>query len=107
MGDETLNTGKGGVVADGVDLDPDRRVGGDGAGDYLVSAGLGDGSGLAGDHRFVNFCGTVHDDTVGGDAPAGTDQHGVADGEFGGGHRFGASIDDSLGFVGEKLGEGG
>ena len=55
VGDQPLDAGQRGVVADGVDADPDRRVGRHRAGDDPVAGALGDRLGLAGDHRLVEL----------------------------------------------------
>ena len=55
VGDEPLDAGEGGVVADGGDPHPDRGVGRDGAGDDAIAGALGDGLRFAGDHRLVEL----------------------------------------------------
>ena len=50
LGDEALDAGQGGVVADRLDPDPDRRVSGDSAGHHPVADRVGNRPGLSGDH---------------------------------------------------------
>ena len=66
VGDELLDTGQGGVVPGGGDLDAQPRVGGDGAGDDLRSGLATHRLGLAGDHRLVHRGRAVDDLPVGG-----------------------------------------
>ncbi len=107
VGDHALDAGEGGVVADGVDADPDRGIGGHGAGDDSVAVAAPDGLGLAGDHGLVERRLPVGDGAVGGDPATGADQHHIADVERGDRDFFGGVAVDAFGGVGQQLGEGG
>src|SRR5581483_5397340 len=108
FGDEALDPGQRGVVADGVDAYSDRRVGRHGPRDHGVARELGDRAGLAGDHRLVELSGAVDDLAVGGNATAGTYEHDVTGAQFAEGYGFDAAIrGDALGLVGQQGGERG
>ena len=78
LGDEPLDAGERGVVADGLDPHADRGVGRDRAGDDPVADLLRHRPRLAGDHRLVDLRFAVDDRAVGGDTRAGADEHDVA-----------------------------
>ena len=79
VGDEALDAGQRGVVADCFDAHPHRRVGRHRAGDDAVARALGHRPGLAGDHRLVELGLAVDDRPVGRHPTAGADQHDVAE----------------------------
>ena len=106
VGDEPLDPGEGGVLADGIDPESQRRVGRDGAADDSVSRGLGDRLGLARDHRLVHLCSAVGDRAVGRHPATGAHEHDITAGQLAEPDGAeGIAIDD-LGLVGQQLGEG-
>jgi hypothetical protein len=106
LGDQPADPGQGGLLADGVHLDPDRRVGDHGAGDHPVAGPLGDRAGLAGDHGLVHLGLAVGDHTVGRHPAAGADEDEVADGQAANGHGPGPFGGDQVGLVGQQRRQG-
>ncbi len=50
----------------------------EGAGDHLITGGLANQLGLAGDHRFIDRARPFLDETIGGNARTGPDQQQIA-----------------------------
>ena len=78
FGDEPLDAGQRGVVADRLDAHPDRGVGRDRPGDDAVAHVLRDRPRLPGDHRLVELGFAVDDHAVGGHAGTRAHEHDVA-----------------------------
>jgi hypothetical protein len=101
--DEAADPGESGPFPDGADPDPQRRIGGYGAGNHPVARALGDSPGLAGDHRFVDVGLAVSHHAVSGHPPARADQHQVAGGQFVEPDRLDGTVGtDPLGRVGQQ-----
>jgi hypothetical protein len=103
--DETLDAGQPRPLADRTHPHVRRRAEDDGSGDDRSARGPFDGPRLAGDHRLVELDRFGQQLTVGGDPPAGPDQHDVLDREGGHGDGLGPVAAHPLGLVGEQLGE--
>ena len=108
FGDEPLDAGERGVVADRLDAHADGGVGRDRPGDDAVADVLRHRPRLAGDHRLVELGLAVDDHAVGGHARARAHEHDVARAQRRERHRLDApSSVDALGLVGQQLGERG
>ena len=105
LGDETLNAGQRGVLADPVDADAQRRVGRDRAGDHAIALTPPDRPRLAGDHRLVHVRRPVDDLAVGRNTRARPDQDDIARGQRRDRHRLDRPVPNALGLVGQQLGE--
>ncbi len=101
VGDQALDAGQGGVVADGVDAHPHRRVGRHRSRHDPLALTAGHGEGLTRDHRLVEGGAAVVDDAVGWYPAARTHQYHVVHGEGPDGDLFHLATDDSLRGVGQ------
>ena len=88
FGDEPLDAGQRGVVADRVDPHPQRESVAHRAGDDAVARPLRDRPRLAGDHRLVELGLAVDDRAVGGHPAARAHEHDVADAQLVERHRL-------------------
>ena len=76
-------------------------VGSHGAGHHHLTDLAEDRLGFAGDHGFVELCGTVDDGAISGHAGAGPDQNDVINAQLGDRHGVGGSVDNLLGLIWE------
>ena len=86
-------------------LDPQPGIRCDGAGHHRITDGSANGSGLAGDHGFVQIGRTGNDSAVGGHPTTGPDDDDIAHLEFGGPNEDHPVTFDTLGLIGEQRGE--
>ena len=99
VGNHALDPGQGGVPACSLHPDADGVVGGHGTGDHLVTGVAEDGTGFAGDHRLIEFGGSLDDGSVGRHPGTGPHQHDVVDDQLGDGHGAGGPVNDFLGLI--------
>lgn len=101
LGNESLDPGEGGVVTDGVDPDPDRRVGRHCSSNSAIAGRLGDRLGLASDHGLIDLSVTVDDHTISRYTTTGPDQNDVIDSQIVDRHRLDAAADGAFGLIGK------
>src|SRR5680860_985519 len=91
-----LDSGKRGVVAEGVDPEADRRPRGNRPGHDPVAGSLVHRPGFAGDHRLVDLGLAIDDHAIGRHARSGPHQHHIAHCQRRHRHDFGSAIGHAL-----------
>jgi hypothetical protein len=103
--DESPYPREGGVLPHRVDAHAQRGIGRHRARHDAIADGACDRARFARDHALVERGHAVDHDAVGGHAPAGAHEHDVAAREIRGRDPLDAGVGDTLGLVGEELGQ--